>query len=164
AGQGRAEARGRGLLSPKRAAAGRHRPNARNGSRLVARAFRRDAGLGLRLRARSPQLVELERDASCRLRPQSEDGRLVRAQPNVRTRFARALARSEALVERRLGLVVVFVLGLAVYAFEAIGWPLITGKDLDQYVLDYVQFLDWHPLLPWPMLFRTPVPGVIDGA
>jgi hypothetical protein len=86
------------------------------------------------------------------------------ATSNVRMRFARPLAWSEALVERRLGLVVVFVLGLAVYAFEAIGWPLITGKDLDQYVLDYVQFLDWHPLLPWPMLFRTPVPGVIDGA
>jgi Dolichyl-phosphate-mannose-protein mannosyltransferase len=86
------------------------------------------------------------------------------ASPNVRTRFARALAWLEALVERRVGLLVVFVLGLAVYAFEAIGWPLITGKDLDQYVLDYVQFLDWHPLLPWPMLFRTPVPGIVDGA
>ena len=47
---------------------------------------------------------------------------------------------------------------------RAIGWPLIGGRDLDEYLYDYVQFLDWHPLLPWSMLFRTPVPGIVDGA
>jgi hypothetical protein len=51
-----------------------------------------------------------------------------------------------------------------VYAVRAIGWPLAGGKDLDEYLYDYIQFLDWHPLLPWPMLFRTPVPGIVDGA
>ena len=50
------------------------------------------------------------------------------------------------------------------YAIRAIGWPLIGGRDLDEYLYDYVQFLDWHPLLPWSMLFRTPVPGIVDGA
>ena len=44
-----------------------------------------------------------------------------------------------------------------VYAVRAIGWPLIGGRDLDEYLYGYVQFLDWHPLLPWSMLFRTPV-------
>ena len=57
-----------------------------------------------------------------------------------------------------------FVAALAVYAVRAIGWPLIVGRDLDEYLYDYIQFLDWHPLLPWSMLFRTPVPGIVDGA
>jgi hypothetical protein len=51
-----------------------------------------------------------------------------------------------------------------VYAVRAIGWPLIGGRDLDEYLFTYIQFFDWHPLLPWSMLFRTPLPGVIDGA
>src|SRR5881227_1628506 len=74
------------------------------------------------------------------------------------------MRRLEDLAGRRLGAVVLFALGLAVYAFRAIGWPLIGGRDLDEYLYDYVQFLDWHPLLPWSMLFRTPVPGIVDGA
>lgn len=80
------------------------------------------------------------------------------------TRLRRALAYLERLVRRPLGLWVVFALGLAVYAFRAVGWPLIVGRDLDEYLYDYIQFLDWHPLLPWSMLFRTPVPGILDGA
>jgi hypothetical protein len=39
----------------------------------------------------------------------------------------------------------------------------VGGRDLDEYLYGYVQFLDWHPLLPWSMLFRTPVPGIVDG-
>jgi hypothetical protein len=78
--------------------------------------------------------------------------------------LARALAWLEQLADRRLGAVVLFVLGLAVYAVRAIGWPLAGGRDLDEYLYDYIQFLDWHPLLPWSMLFRTPVPGIVDGA
>jgi len=57
-----------------------------------------------------------------------------------------------------------FALGLAVYAVRAFAWPLVGGRDLDEYLYDYIQFLDWHPLLPWSMLFRTPVPGIVDGA
>jgi hypothetical protein len=74
------------------------------------------------------------------------------------------IRRLEELASRRLGVVVLFVLALAVYAFRAVGWPLIGGRDLDEYLYDYIQFLDWHPLLPWSMLFRTPVPGLVDGA
>ncbi|HEX6664564.1 MAG TPA: glycosyltransferase family 39 protein, partial [Gaiellaceae bacterium] len=41
----------------------------------------------------------------------------------------------------------------------------IGGRDLDEYLLGYIQFLDWHPLLPWAMLFRTPAtPVVVGGA
>src|SRR5262249_52153342 len=51
-----------------------------------------------------------------------------------------------------------------VYAFESIGWPLVGGRDLDEYLYTYVQFLDWHPLLPWSMLFRTPAMPLFAGA
>lgn len=74
------------------------------------------------------------------------------------------LRRLEDLAGRRLGVLVLFFLALAVYTVQAVGWPLIGGRDLDEYLYDYVQFLDWHPLLPWSMLFRTPVPGLVDGA
>jgi hypothetical protein len=74
------------------------------------------------------------------------------------------LASLERLASRRLGAVVLFLLALAVYAFRAIAWPLVVGRDLDEYLYGYIQFFDWHPLLPWPMLFRTPVPGILDGA
>src|SRR5437762_10028472 len=74
------------------------------------------------------------------------------------------MRRLEDLAARRLGAALLFALALAVYAVRAIGWPLIGGRDLDEYLYDYVQFLDWHPLLPWSMLFRTPVPGIVDGA
>ena len=74
------------------------------------------------------------------------------------------MRRLEDLAARRLGAALLFVLALVVYAVQAIGWPLIGGRDLDEYLYDYIQFLDWHPLLPWSMLFRTPVPGLVDGA
>jgi hypothetical protein len=73
------------------------------------------------------------------------------------------MRRLEELAGRRRGAALLFVLALAVYAVRAIGWPLVGGRDLDEYLYDYVQFLDWHPLLPWSMLFRTPVPGLVDG-
>jgi hypothetical protein len=47
---------------------------------------------------------------------------------------------------------------------RAIGWPLVGGRDLDEYLYGYIQFLDWHPLLPWSMLFRTPVTPLVAGA
>ncbi len=72
--------------------------------------------------------------------------------------------RVEELADRRLGAVVLFVLALAVYTIRAIGWPLVSGRDLDEYLYGYVQFFDWKPALPWSMLFRTPVPGLVDGA
>ena len=55
------------------------------------------------------------------------------------------------------------MLALAVYAFRAVGWPLVGGRDLDEYLYTYVQFLDWHPLLPWSMLFRTPATPLVLG-
>ena len=56
-----------------------------------------------------------------------------------------------------------FFAGLAVYVVRAVAWPLIGGRDLDEYLYGYIQFLDWHPLLPWSMLFRTPVTPIVTG-
>jgi Dolichyl-phosphate-mannose-protein mannosyltransferase len=81
----------------------------------------------------------------------------------VRDRLERVLDSLERLTGRPLGAFVLFVLALAVYAVRAIGWPLIGGRDLDEYLYDYIQFLDWHPLLPWSMLFRTPVTPIVAG-
>ena len=68
---------------------------------------------------------------------------------------------ARAARDRPLGAIVLFIVALAVYGVRAIGWPLIAGRDLDEYLYGYIQFLDWHPLLPWSMLFRTPVTPVV---
>jgi hypothetical protein len=83
---------------------------------------------------------------------------------DARHRFSRALAWLERLASRRLGAVVLFAFGLAVYAVRAVAWPLVGGRDLAEYLYGYIQFLDWHPLLPWSMLFRTPVTPIVVGA
>ena len=82
----------------------------------------------------------------------------------LRNRAGRGLSALERLASRPLGGVVLFGLGLAVYAVRAIAWPLKTGRDLDEYLLAYVQMFDRHVLLPWPLLFRTPVTPIVSGA
>jgi hypothetical protein len=67
------------------------------------------------------------------------------------------------LADRRLGAVILFFLALVAYAVQSIGWPLVAGRDLDEYLYGYIQLLDWHPLLPWSVLFRTPVTPVVAG-
>jgi hypothetical protein len=79
-------------------------------------------------------------------------------------RLSRELARAEAICGRRSGLVVVFAAALVVYVIRAIAFPLTTGRDLDEYLLTYVQLFDRNALLPWSMLFRTPVTPVYAGA
>jgi dolichyl-phosphate-mannose-protein mannosyltransferase len=51
-----------------------------------------------------------------------------------------------------------------VYGVQSIGWPLVAGRDLDEYLYGYIQVLDWHPLLPWSLLFRTPVTPIAAGS
>ena len=68
------------------------------------------------------------------------------------------------MADRWLGAVLLFFLALVVYAVESIGWPLVAGRDLDEYLYSYIQLLDWHPLLPWSPLFRTPVTPIAAGS
>ncbi len=54
-----------------------------------------------------------------------------------------------------------FLLSLGVFAVQALAWPLAAGKNLETYLLGYIQLLDRHPLLPWAPLFRGPGVGVV---
>ncbi len=78
--------------------------------------------------------------------------------------LSRVLAWLERLASRPLGALVLFGLGLLVYAVRAIAWPLKTGRDLDEYLYAYIQMFDRHVLLPWSLLFRTPVTPLVAGA
>lgn len=73
------------------------------------------------------------------------------------------LAWLERLASRPMGAVVLFGLGLAVFAVRAIAFPLRAGRDLDEYLYAYIQLFDSDVLLPWSMLFRTPVTPVVTG-
>ncbi len=77
--------------------------------------------------------------------------------------LARALARLERLASRPLGALALFGCALVVYAVRAIAWPLKAGRDLDEYLYAYIQLFDADVLLPWSMLFRTPVTPVVAG-
>jgi hypothetical protein len=61
------------------------------------------------------------------------------------------------------GAVALFGVALADFVVQAVAWPLVAGKNLDQYLLTYVQLLDRHPLLPWAPLFRGPGAGIVIG-
>jgi hypothetical protein len=77
--------------------------------------------------------------------------------------FTRLLGGLEELASRRLGAVLLFALGLGAFAIRAIAWPLKTGRDLDEYLYAYVQLFDRDVLLPWSLLFRTPIAPLYDG-
>lgn len=64
---------------------------------------------------------------------------------------------------RPAGVVLLFVLAVVVYVVRAAAWPLTGGRDLDEYLYAYIQLFDSDPLLPWSMLFRTPVTPVVAG-
>jgi hypothetical protein len=74
-----------------------------------------------------------------------------------------ALAWLERLAGTRRGALTLFALAAGAHLFRSIAWPVVGGRDLDEYLLDYIQLLDRHPLLPWPMLFRTPVTPIVAG-
>ncbi len=78
-------------------------------------------------------------------------------------RVRRGIAWLESVAGTWRSAIGLFVAGLGVYALQAIAWPLSAGRDLDEYLLSYVQLLDRHPLLPWAPLFRTPLTGAVVG-
>ena len=73
--------------------------------------------------------------------------------------LVRAFGWLEGLAGSWRGAVALFVVALADFVVQAVAWPLIAGKNLDQYLLTYIQLFDRHPLLPWAPLFRGPGAG-----
>ena len=75
----------------------------------------------------------------------------------------RFLAWLERLALTHWGAFGLFALAVLMFGVRAVAFPLTSGRDLDEYLLAYVQLLDRHVLLPWSMLFRTPVTPVYAG-
>ena len=69
----------------------------------------------------------------------------------------------ERLASRPLGALVLFLVALVGYVVQAVAWPLTAGRDLDEYLLAYTQMFDHDVLLPWSMLFRTPIAPLVAG-
>jgi hypothetical protein len=78
--------------------------------------------------------------------------------------FARRLEQLERLASRPLGTAVLFLVALADYGVQAVAWPLRSGRDLDEYLLAYLQMFDRHALLPWALEFRTPITPLVAGS
>jgi hypothetical protein len=75
---------------------------------------------------------------------------------------ARARERLRQLSPRHEN-VVLLVAALAAYAIEARAWPLYIAGDMDEYLLNYLQLPDGHPLLPYALAYRAPVAGLVTG-
>ena len=82
----------------------------------------------------------------------------------LRARLGRGLAALEQLADRRLGAVILFASALGVYGVRMIAWPLVSGRDLDEYLSYYAQLGYRDPPLPSFMLSHTPLVPIFDGA
>jgi hypothetical protein len=68
-----------------------------------------------------------------------------------------------AFVPTSRAAVVLFVLALAVYWFEALGWPMAKGRDTWDYLAYYLQLLDSDPPFSELQVFRTPITPLVVG-
>ena len=75
----------------------------------------------------------------------------------------RAWERLQAFVPTRGAAVALFLLALAVFWLEALGWPMAKGRDTWDYLVYYLQFLDGDPPLSQVQLFRTPLTPIVVG-
>jgi Dolichyl-phosphate-mannose-protein mannosyltransferase len=82
----------------------------------------------------------------------------------LRALARRVLGGAERLADRRLGAVVLFLCALALDGVRAIGWPLVNGRDLDEYLSYYAQLGLHDPPLPAFMVTHTPVTPILDGS
>jgi hypothetical protein len=75
------------------------------------------------------------------------------------------LGRLETGIDTRRGALVLFGLGLLVYALRSIALPVIPGRDFGTYLAYYAQMWEWDSVTPMTMLYRTPLaPLVVGGA
>ena len=74
-----------------------------------------------------------------------------------------AWVRLLGFVPTRKAALLLFLLGLAVFAFEALGWPMAKGRDTWDYLAYYLQLPDRHPPFSELQLFRTPITPIVVG-
>jgi hypothetical protein len=74
-----------------------------------------------------------------------------------------AWQRLLAFVPTRAAAITLFLLALAVFWLEALGWPMAKGRDTWDYLAYYLQLLDSDPPLSELQLFRTPVTPLVLG-
>jgi hypothetical protein len=79
------------------------------------------------------------------------------------TTLARAWRRLLEFVPTRRAAVVLFVLALAVYWIQALGWPMAKGRDTWDYLLYYLQLFDSDPPFSDLQVFRTPITPLVVG-
>ena len=116
-----------------------------------------EADVGLALGARVDELER--RIATLERLPLSR----VRATLSGRSLVKAAWASLLAFVPTRRAALVLFVLALAVFAFEALGWPMAKGRDTWDYLAYYLQLTDRHPPLSDLQVFRTPLTPIVLG-
>jgi hypothetical protein len=66
-------------------------------------------------------------------------------------------------VPTRRAAVVLFVIALGVFWFQALGWPMAKGRDTWDYLVYYLQLFDSNPPLSQVQLFRAPLTPLAVG-
>ena len=74
------------------------------------------------------------------------------------------LKRLEASVSTPAAAPALFVGALAVYALESVAVPVTAGRDLQTYIVNYLQLGDWKAAVPIWSLLRTPLASLSVGA
>jgi len=74
-----------------------------------------------------------------------------------------AWSRLLRFVPTRAAAIGLVVIALAVFWFEALGWPMAKGRDTWDYLAYYLQLLDRDPPLSELQLFRTPLTPIVVG-
>jgi hypothetical protein len=73
------------------------------------------------------------------------------------------MGRVVAFVPTRRAAVLLFVVALVVFWFQALGWPMAKGRDTWDYLVYYLQLFDSKPSLSQVQLFRTPLTPLAVG-
>jgi hypothetical protein len=68
-----------------------------------------------------------------------------------------------AFVPTRRAALVLFAVALAVFWFQALGWPMAKGRDTWDYLVYYLQLFDSRPPLSQVQLFRAPLTPIVVG-
>jgi 4-amino-4-deoxy-L-arabinose transferase-like glycosyltransferase len=72
--------------------------------------------------------------------------------------------RTSPWISTRWAALALFLVATAAYWLEAIGWPVVRGRDAWDYLSYFLELPYGDPLFPALMVFRTPVTPIVLGA